>query len=415
MNFRRITSEEIRSSLINLRQITFEVTDACNLKCKYCGYGEFYEGYDHRESKYMSFEQAKSIIDYLANLWKNHKAASYKPRTYFGFYGGEPLMNMFLIKEIISYVEQLNLNRNIVYSMTTNGMLLNKYIKYLVEKEINLLISLDGDKYAHGYRVNHSNVNSFDAVSGNIKEIQRKYPDYFTEHVNFNAVLHNRNSVEGIFRFIKNEFDKEPSISELNNSGIREDKKAEFDLTYQNKSESLLSSENYSQLSKEIFMSEPDTSNLLTYLHQYSGNVFHDYNTLFIDKSNFKYIPTGTCSPFSKKMFVTVNGKILQCERIDHNFTLGQITNNQVDLNLEQIAARFNAYLDKLQPQCAVCFRKESCIQCLYYIPGINNNQSICHGYMNKETFSRYQSQCLSHLYKNPYLYEKLMTDVMVD
>jgi uncharacterized protein len=47
-----ITSEHIISALANLPQITFEITDACNLKCKYCGYGEFYDDYDNREDKW---------------------------------------------------------------------------------------------------------------------------------------------------------------------------------------------------------------------------------------------------------------------------------------------------------------------------------------------------------------------------
>jgi len=38
-----LNNDIVRNNLINLRQLTFEVTDACNLKCKYCGYGEFYD------------------------------------------------------------------------------------------------------------------------------------------------------------------------------------------------------------------------------------------------------------------------------------------------------------------------------------------------------------------------------------
>jgi len=41
-----IAKKNILYQLANLRQITFEVIDACNLKCKYCGYGEFYNDYD---------------------------------------------------------------------------------------------------------------------------------------------------------------------------------------------------------------------------------------------------------------------------------------------------------------------------------------------------------------------------------
>jgi uncharacterized protein len=44
-----LTEEDIIYQLANLKQITFEVTDVCNLKCTYCGYGEFYNDYDKRE------------------------------------------------------------------------------------------------------------------------------------------------------------------------------------------------------------------------------------------------------------------------------------------------------------------------------------------------------------------------------
>jgi sulfatase maturation enzyme AslB (radical SAM superfamily) len=46
-----LNSEHISHALANLPQLVFEVTDACNLKCKYCGYGEFYGNYDSRGNK----------------------------------------------------------------------------------------------------------------------------------------------------------------------------------------------------------------------------------------------------------------------------------------------------------------------------------------------------------------------------
>ena len=59
MNDRRITRREIEHNLVNLRQLTFEVTDDCNLRCRYCGYGELYSGYDERKAQYMTFEQIR--------------------------------------------------------------------------------------------------------------------------------------------------------------------------------------------------------------------------------------------------------------------------------------------------------------------------------------------------------------------
>lgn len=43
--------KNIKSNLANLRQLLIEVTDGCNLSCKYCGYGELYGDYDKRSSK----------------------------------------------------------------------------------------------------------------------------------------------------------------------------------------------------------------------------------------------------------------------------------------------------------------------------------------------------------------------------
>lgn len=299
--------------------------------------------------------------------------------------------------------------------MTTNAMLLDRYMDYLVEKDFHLLISLDGDKEGQSYRVTHNGENSFDRVFTNVKKLQQSNPDYFARNVEFNSVLHNRNSVERTHNFIKQEFGKQPTISELNNSEIKPEKVEEFNKTYRNKEASLRESENYEKLSDELFMSEPNTNDLLLYLHQYSGNVFKDYNSLFIDEATLHYTPTGTCSPFGKKMFVTVNGKILQCERIDHKFALGQIARIKVELDADSIVKRFNGYLDKLQQQCAACYRKKCCIQCMYYIADIDEPKPICHGFMSKEQFEQYSSYCLGHLAQHPHLYKRLMEDVLVD
>lgn len=414
-NTDRITSETIRYNLTNLSQVTFEVTDDCNLQCKYCGYGDMYCGYDKRESKYLDFNSIKPLLDYLIDIWKNSMPDSSAPITYVSFYGGEPLLNVPFIKQVIEYIEASELNRKILYSLTTNAVLLERYMDYLVQKDFHILISLDGNEDNHSYRVDKSGNNSFYRVTNNIQKLRDTYPKFFKTNVNFNSVLHNRNSVESIHEYITTEFGKIPSISELNNSGIRPEKKEEFDRTYRNKSESLRESENYAKLSQELFMNEPNTHELLLYLHKYSGNVYRDYIDLFLDPEKVYCTPSGTCTPFSKKMFITVNGKILQCERIDHCFALGNVSATGLELDLNRIACVFNNYLDKIQSKCSICYRKRSCIQCLYYIETINQDSPQCHGYMDKDAYNAYTSFCLSHLYAHPELYNRLMTEVVLE
>jgi len=100
-----LTSDNIVYSLANMRQLVFEVTDTCNLKCKYCAYGEMYDDYDTREEKKLPVEKAIRLINYLADFWNSDKNASTKQRIYISFYGGEPLLNMPFIKRIVDYVK----------------------------------------------------------------------------------------------------------------------------------------------------------------------------------------------------------------------------------------------------------------------------------------------------------------------
>ena len=65
MKKKYITVDDIKYQLANLRQLTFEVTDACNLCCKYCAYGEFYNDYDKRENSTISLSASLKLIDYL--------------------------------------------------------------------------------------------------------------------------------------------------------------------------------------------------------------------------------------------------------------------------------------------------------------------------------------------------------------
>lgn len=81
---KHLTPNHIRHALANLPLLTFEVTDACNLKCKYCGYGEFYNDYDERKDQNLPFEYARQLLDYLADFWNSNRNISSDRNVYRG-------------------------------------------------------------------------------------------------------------------------------------------------------------------------------------------------------------------------------------------------------------------------------------------------------------------------------------------
>lgn len=101
----KLTAEDIKSYLANTPQITFEVTESCNLSCLYCGYGKLYNNKGERHNRRMSTEDAIAFLDYIKKLWYDGYDNKGEGMLTISFYGGEPLMNMALIKTVINYIE----------------------------------------------------------------------------------------------------------------------------------------------------------------------------------------------------------------------------------------------------------------------------------------------------------------------
>lgn len=414
-NFYNVTADLVLHNLIKLKHLVFEVTDACNLRCKYCAYAEMYEGYDQRNNINMPFHKAKLVIDYLQKLWEINRYQDMEKLLTISFYGGEPLLNMELIKLIIAYTERLpQTGRIFKYSMTTNAMLLDKYMDYLVEKDFNLLISLDGDETGQSYRTDNAGNNTFQRVFKNIILLKEKYPSFWENNVNFNAVQHNRNGLERTYEFYKDYIGKTPIISPINPAGIRKDKQEEFRQIYYNIPEEIRQSPFCELIENELFIRAPRIASVVDYLHKYSGNYFSNYLSLYINKEKLFHYSTGTCTPFAKKMFVTVNGKILPCERIAHDYVMGQVTETEVLLDYEKIADKHNKYISQYIKQCKHCAISKYCRICAYQEDEISKGSNLCSYYTTKAQLEAEQKATLAYLGKHPELYRRIFNEVSV-
>ncbi|HLP59064.1 MAG TPA: radical SAM peptide maturase [Candidatus Deferrimicrobium sp.] len=417
----RLSPTQIKSSLANTRQVTFEVVDYCNLDCAYCAYGKFYNSNEQRGNKQLSTGTAKTVLNYLHDLLNSSLNQSHHQAFYIGFYGGEPLLNFSFIRDIAAYARQLKLIHNYFrFNMTTNGLLLGKYMDFLVEHDFDLLISLDGDEYNNSYRIFRDGKPAYPEILKNIDALAAKYPNYFKNNVNFNSVIHNRNTVPGLHHYFKTRFAKIPSITELNPTGIAPAMRDEFRKTYANIGATLFQAEDYSLLEKDMFLKLPNIRGMKTFLQQCSGFIFNDYNDVAAagNKTNdgkptkqTAQIPTGTCIPFSRKIFITVQGKILPCERIGQQYSLGTADEKKIDLDFEKIAGIYNSYFDHLKKQCCSCANWEACLQCIFYL-NIDQPQPHCSGLLNDEEFAQYLSTQLSYLEKNPQTYRKVLKEV---
>lgn len=411
-----IKPEDIRANLIRLKSLCLEVTDSCNLACDYCVYRELFIDHDERTGKMMPFGIAKNIIDYLVSLWNNFGDTGLGKRMSIGFYGGEPLLNMELIESVISYARGLDTSISFSFQMTTNAMLLDRYADYLAANDVRLLISLDGDKESDGHRVRHDGTSSFSKVYDNVQELRKKHPKFFEKNVSFNSVLNDRSSVSSVLNFFSKEFDKKPMLAEINPRGLDPDKSARFGRMYRNLQESIDNDKDHEELSEKMLLDDPRTRELMRYILYTSGDYFDDYDSLLREESTCSDIPCpGTCAPFGKKLFVTVNGKVFQCERIGQDFPLGQVSDTRVDIDEQYIAGKLNTRLAKVAPLCSKCVGYHICGKCMYYIRYDDKGHPLCGNFLSQPGLEDWMQFNMRYLARNPKLYRLITNNVVME
>ena len=151
------------------KSITFCVTEACNLACKYC-----YMTGKNTKNK-MPFAIAKKAVDYILNDTEHFK----EDAVVWEFIGGEPFLEIDLVDRISDYIkQQMFLLRHrwfdaYRFNFSTNGLLYHtpKVQKYIWKNQghVSIGISIDGNKTKHDLqRVRKDGTGSFDAVQRNV-------------------------------------------------------------------------------------------------------------------------------------------------------------------------------------------------------------------------------------------------------
>lgn len=159
-------ADEIKIKQSVLKAICLHVAHGCNMDCEYCfaGKGD-YSG----KSGIMSAEVGKRALDYLVE----HSGA--RRHLEVDFFGGEPLINWDVCKEIVAYGRELEKKHNKVFNftLTTNGVLIDEDVIEFTNRELgNVVLSMDGRRETHD-RMRHSKTGggTYDLIMDNFKAL----------------------------------------------------------------------------------------------------------------------------------------------------------------------------------------------------------------------------------------------------
>ena len=357
----------------HIKAMCLHVSHDCNLRCAYCfaSQGDF-----HGERMVMDLETGKKALDFLLENSGNRRNLEVD------FFGGEPMMNFEVVKELVSYGREREkvYGKHFRFTMTTNGLLLNdENIAYLNREMANVVLSIDGRKEINDtMRPTVNKKGSFDTIVPKFQKLiaSRGDKDYYIRGTFTN---HNLDFSKDVMLFHELGFEKtsmEPVVTDPNEEyAIREEHLDQILKEYEKLSEA------YLQIRKE----DPDF-------------LFFHY---MIDLSGgpCAYKKSIGCGAGSEYVAVTPTGDIYPCHQFvgEEEFLLGNVDEGIVNNDLQD---HFHM---------ADVFHKDACTECWakYFCSGgchanaYHNNGDIYEPFDIGCEMERKRLECALSVYAN--------------
>lgn len=341
------------------KQLTLIVNEQCNMRCKYCSYSGNYQHNRQHTDKYMSWQTAEQAVKRFHDGFNSVKIRNPSQKPSISFYGGEPLLNIALIRRIHTLVKKL-FHSPVHFNLTTNATLLTKtIIDYFVENDFHLAFSLNGNREEHDrLRVFPDGTGSFDIVWGNLQDIRQRYPDYYQT----NCMLINVRDIGTDLNELRTFFNDNQLL--LPKTYMFNQVIGTFSNWYSRYSTNEYSRywQTYQKLKKEYCAQLKSPKTQSTFFTRFFGE---QYYSLLIrsqhNKQTNSLLPfTKTCIP-GMKIAVSPDGMFHCCEKINSYFPIGDI---EEGINLNKIKEIFIKYMKQIFPDCYKCPITRLCTVC---------------------------------------------------
>ena len=317
-----------------IKSLCLNISHDCNMRCKYCfaSTGDFGTG-----RKLMSYEIGKAAIDFLLERSPN------RPNLDVDFFGGEPLMNFEVVKQVVEYArsKEKEYGKNFRFTITTNGLLLNdEKIDYINENMDNVVLSIDGRKEVNdNMRPLPNGKGSYDIIIKNFKKLVEKRGDkeYYVRGTYTRNNLDFANDILSLYNEGFDQISVEP---------VMEDPSMDYAITEKDLDRI---NEEYDRLMDEITAIK-------------EGGKFINFFHFMIDLDQGPCIIKRLrgCGSGNEYVCVTPDGEIYPCHQFvgKKEFLMGNILDNTFDEDIKKVFSKAHVYS---KPKCQKCWAKYYC------------------------------------------------------
>lgn len=370
---RYITREQYFRKLkrFSSSQLVLIITNECNMRCKYCVYSDMYPNTITYSSSKMDIKVAKKAIKYYMELYEEKFLRGYRKAPLINFYGGEPLLEYNLIKDVVQYVKN-NYKREVEYYITTNGLLLNEEISnFFIKSEFRVTVSLDGDRLNHDRnRVTKDSRGTHGIIMENLGKyfgILKSMNEDRKPTLSFNCCFDDYSSANAIINFFEGDSllkDKEFYVffSQINPY----DDTKYYDFCDEcAKHKVIKSSRNtWKTEMQQIFNDFANSIKLGKNISEIEKSLFSSY--YFFRNRTLGQMPNtcNSCIPGSK-IAVNAKGDFFICERMGERFPIGNV---DIGLDWGLIKLLFEQFFHLVETNCSDCKVSKMCQLCFMHL-----------------------------------------------
>ncbi len=349
-----INETEIAQALCTgMNELVLEITQRCNLRCRYCIYSGQYLFERTHSMKDMPLSVAKRAID----LFLRHSSDAH-PKRIIAFYGGEPLLAFELVRQCIKHTLTRVSANDVCFSLTTNGVLLTEdKFQFLASHNVLLHISLDGPEWIHDrHRVFPQGTGSYSVVMQNLDALCTFNESYYRQSVYFVCTITDPTALSEISDFFEsNKLTQGHSItpSSVHKHDLADEAFLELD-----------------RVANESSMQTLRTAYTQAILNGRKPNEFErglfDRPILRLHTRELAPLadslpPNGVCLPGTMRLFVQQDGQLFPCERCGATFPLGDVS-SWVDVS--RVVNLVESYCRFSEPICTGCWAVRHCPAC---------------------------------------------------
>jgi uncharacterized protein len=374
-----IPSDLLTDELDLCSHIILNITESCNFNCQYCIYSGAYPERRIHSEMVMSWDVAKKAIDILVKT-----SLRTNERVYLGFYGGEPLLRFDFIKRCVKYMKQHLGDNPYLFSITTNGSLLSQdKIDYLIENKFIVTVSLDGPEDVHDKNRRYINgLGTFHRVVKGVKRLWESGGDsYFNNFVNLSAVL----TPPYNFKLLHEYFKDYPTSVRFSSLDYRSGLYENYHMHRAGNWKTMLTIMEKHYLSKN--RDKPPRLVGLNVPYEILGRELKRIHNRSIDETmGDSYRALGICQPGRIRAFVSCDGRIYVCERVEgnENMLIGTVDSGINRQRIKKIISDFSR-LDF--DRCKKCWIVRMCHLCFAHIV-----------YRNDYSTEKWQFSCDNYL-----------------